>query len=59
MYYRVCPKCGAALDPAEHCDCEEERARERKMENERMERLYIKENKSNQIAFNLERMGAR
>ena len=22
-YYKTCPKCGAALDPGEHCDCEE------------------------------------
>lgn len=21
-YYRICPKCGAALDPGEKCDCE-------------------------------------
>ena len=24
-YYRVCPLCGAALDPGERCDCREER----------------------------------
>ncbi|MEH2957795.1 hypothetical protein [Candidatus Merdisoma sp. JLR.KK006] len=23
-FYRTCPKCGAALDPGEHCDCEKE-----------------------------------
>lgn len=23
MYYHVCPHCGAALDPGEHCDCEQ------------------------------------
>ena len=22
-YYRVCPLCGAALDPGERCDCSE------------------------------------
>ena len=22
-YYRVCPLCGAALDPGERCDCNE------------------------------------
>lgn len=21
-YYRVCPECGAALDPGEVCDCQ-------------------------------------
>ncbi len=24
MYYRVCPDCGAHLDPGEKCDCENE-----------------------------------
>lgn len=23
-YYRICEKCGAALDPGERCDCERE-----------------------------------
>ena len=22
-YYRICPECGAALDPGEMCDCKE------------------------------------
>lgn len=26
-YYRTCPKCGAALDPGEKCECEREPAR--------------------------------
>ena len=26
-YYRTCPKCGAALDPGEKCECERESAR--------------------------------
>lgn len=25
MYYNECEKCGAHLDPGEHCDCEEEK----------------------------------
>lgn len=24
MYYRICPDCGAYLDPCEKCDCENE-----------------------------------
>lgn len=24
-FFRVCPLCGAALDPGERCDCEEEK----------------------------------
>ena len=24
MVYRVCPDCGASLDPAERCDCQNE-----------------------------------
>ena len=28
MYYRECPRCGANLDPEEHCDCVEERIRQ-------------------------------
>ena len=26
-YYRTCPKCGAALDPGEKCECEREPVR--------------------------------
>ncbi len=29
-YYRVCPLCGAHLDPGERCDCREEEERRRK-----------------------------
>ena len=25
-YYKTCPHCGAALDPGEQCDCEENAA---------------------------------
>lgn len=28
MYFRVCPHCGCALDPSEHCDCQQERRNE-------------------------------
>lgn len=23
-YYKICPECGAHLDPGEKCDCQEE-----------------------------------
>ncbi len=28
-YYRPCPLCGAALDPGERCDCQDEENRPR------------------------------
>ena len=27
-YYRVCPICGANLDPGERCDCQDEEVRD-------------------------------
>ena len=27
-YYRICPNCGAHLDPCERCDCKEKAASE-------------------------------
>ena len=24
-YYRECPRCGAHLDPGEHCDCKDDK----------------------------------
>lgn len=58
MYYRVCQKCGAALDPGERCDCEEERIREREREEERIDKLYVEDQRTNQLTFNLDRAGA-
>lgn len=51
MYYKVCPICGAHLDPGEPCDC--------KNEKKRVERKYqslIKVDESNQLALNLEEL---
>lgn len=28
-YYRICPDCGAALDPGEKCECQEEKEKKR------------------------------
>lgn len=28
-YYRICPDCGAALDPGEKCECQEEMEKKR------------------------------
>ncbi len=28
-FYRICPKCGAHLDPNERCDCEETAEKEK------------------------------
>lgn len=53
MYYRVCQKCGAALDPGERCDCEKEKETER----QRQEMLYHTEKKTNQLTINLQQAG--
>lgn len=47
-FYRECPICHANLDPGEHCDCINEKEQEAK----RMQRLCVKEGKSNQLTFN-------
>ena len=40
-YYRICPACGAALDPGERCDCEQKnKERDRKNE-EVMKRIRM------------------
>jgi len=54
MYQYKCEKCGARLDPAEHCDCEEEA--NRKVESRKI--FYKKETGSEQFMFNwpLERL---
>lgn len=48
MYYNKCPECGANLDPGEHCDCKEEKA---KME-KRM-RMLIREGRDKQFQMDL------
>ena len=34
-YYKICPSCGAHLDPGEQCSCEKKEKEETKMEDER------------------------
>lgn len=47
-YYRLCDKCGCALDPAEKCDCEQEAQRK---EQERRKMIFIGRN--GQMTFSL------
>lgn len=59
MYYNVCPKCGANLDPGEPCeDCKEKERREEEQKNKAKE-MYenmLKVGDSNQLQMNLEVM---
>lgn len=45
MYEYICEHCGAHLDPGEHCDCEVERRRNRKLHQRYYKNLfeYMKE----------------
>ena len=36
-YYRVCPKCHAALDPGERCECEAEEKKKKEEMKRRQE----------------------
>ena len=36
--YRICPECGAHLDPGEQCDCQEKDAEETA---EKSEEMYV------------------
>ena len=48
-YYNVCPKCGATLDPGEHCDCESKAKKER----EHFEKAMRLNPKTGQYSLNL------
>lgn len=43
-YYKLCPECGAALDPGEVCDCRTSKAEQ----NEQVLILFNKTNKQEQ-----------
>ena len=45
-YYRLCDRCGCALDPGEKCDCEQEAQRK---EHERQKMIII--GKNGQLSF--------
>lgn len=47
MYGYVCDKCGAHLDPGEHCDCEVEKEQRKKM----VEKLFKPERETGQFVF--------
>lgn len=47
-YYRLCDKCGCALDPGERCDCEQEAQRK---EQERQKMIFVGRN--GQMTFSL------
>lgn len=47
-YYRECPHCGAALDPGEKCDCEDEREKQKR----KLECMIRREQESGQYVLN-------
>lgn len=50
-FYRICPHCGANLDPGEHCSCDEEFLldRERKEKATAFVERTLKEEKNGQL----------
>lgn len=50
-FYRVCPRCGANLDPGEPCDCEQEEKRMR----ERFTQNMKVDSKTGQLSFMFDR----
>lgn len=52
MHFNRCERCGAYLDPGEHCDCEEQ-----KLEKERKIQKFLKMEKSGQFTLSLTKEG--
>lgn len=48
-FYRTCPRCGANLDPGEHCDCQQEKMYMRV----RFEKIMKTDPKTGQFSFAL------
>lgn len=49
MYGYLCEKCGAHLDPGEHCDCEEAAEQERVQTARRTAEMFVLDKGSNQF----------
>ena len=50
MYFTICPRCGAHLDPGERCDCET-RKPERRIETAKK----IREEPDDRLKFDIDR----
>ena len=55
MAYRVCPDCGASLDPGEICDCRKEAAPDESDPEAAQTKEFYKSIPNNQIIVNKEK----
>lgn len=54
-FYRICPDCGASLDPGEKCDCRDEKERKQEFYSQHLKM----EPKARQFAFVFDSEGIR